>query len=594
MDIFSIFSLFGGLALFLYGMNIMSSGLDKVAGGKLERILEKLTSNPLKAVALGAVVTAVIQSSSATTVMVVGFVNAGIMKLSQAVGIIMGANLGTTATAWILSLSGLEGDSFFIQILKPSNFSPLLAFIGIILIMFMKSEKKKDIGQILVGFAILMFGMDNMSGAVKPLADIPEFRNILIMFSNPLLGIATGAILTAIIQSSSASVGILQAISTTGSLTFSSAIPIIMGQNIGTCITAIIASIGAKKNAKRAALVHLYFNLIGTILFLIVFYIIQYTIGFPFINDSVSAASIASVHTIFNLFSTIILLPFSRVLEKLACITIKDGEDTENQSKDGSSIVNLLDERFLATPGYAMEQCHDVCVKMAQLTKDTFLSSVSLFEKYDEKLAKEIEKNEDLIDKYEDMIGNFLVKLSSKDLSSANSKEASFYLHTIGDLERIGDHSINLLGAAKEINEKQIQFSTEAKKELSILTDAVVEILTNTFTAFEIYDVDLSKAIEPLEEVIDYLQGELKNRHIKRLQKGICTIESGFVLSDILTNYERIADHCSNIAISVLQVNSEDSLDAHAYVNGLKFQAQSDFTNQYETNLKRYQLPSEI
>lgn len=591
MDIFSIFSLFGGLALFLYGMNIMSSGLDKVAGGKLERILEKLTSNPLKAVALGTVVTAIIQSSSATTVMVVGFVNAGIMKLSQAVGIIMGANLGTTATAWILSLSGLQGDSFLINLVKPSNFSPLLAFIGIILLMFMKSEKKKDVGQILLGFAILMFGMDNMSASVTPLADIPEFRNILIMFSNPFLGIATGAILTAIIQSSSASVGILQAISSTGSLTFASAIPIIMGQNIGTCITAIIASIGAKKNARRAALVHLYFNLIGTILFLIVFYIIQHTIGFPFINNSVNAASIASVHTIFNLFSTAVLLPFGRGLEKLACITIKDNEDTAKTTEVFDT--NLLDERFLATPSYAIEQCHDVCIKMAQLTKETFLSSVSLLNNYDENSAREINKNEDLIDKYEDMIGNFLVKLSSKDLSAMNSKESSFYLHTIGDLERIGDHSINLLEAAKEINEKKIHLSEDAKKELAIITNAVTEILTNTFLAFETYDLDLSKAIEPLEEVIDYLQGEMRNRHIKRLQKGICTIESGFVLSDILANYERVADHCSNIAISVLQINSEDSLDAHAYIKRLKFQAQSDFTNRYENNLEHYKLPKE-
>lgn len=591
MDIFSIFSLFGGLALFLYGMNIMSSGLDKVAGGRLERILEKLTSNPLKAVALGAVVTAVIQSSSATTVMVVGFVNAGIMKLSQAVGIIMGANLGTTATAWILSLSGLEGDSFFIQILKPSNFSPLLAFIGIILIMFMKSEKKKDLGQILLGFAILMFGMDNMSAAVKPLADIPGFRSILTMFSNPLLGVATGAILTAIIQSSSASVGILQAISSTGSLTFASAIPIIMGQNIGTCITAIIASIGAKKNAKRAALVHLYFNLIGTILFLLVFYSIQFTIGFPFINDSVNAASIASVHTIFNLFSTAMLLPFSKLLEKLACLTIKD--DEENTQNPNALQVQRLDERFLATPGYAMEQCHDVCIKMANLTKDTFLSAASLLDKYDEKIAKEIEQSEDMIDDYEDMIGNFLVRLSKKDLSAANHKESNFYLHTIGDFERIGDHCSNLLAAAKEINEKQIKFSPEAKNELSIITNAVIEIISNTFLAFESYDIDLSKSIEPLEEVIDNLQAELKNRHIKRLQKGTCTIESGFILSDILTNFERISDHCSNIAISVLQINSEDDIDAHAYIKTLKFQPQSDFVTLYENNLKRYQLPKE-
>lgn len=595
MDIFSFFTLIGGLALFLYGMTTMGSGLNKVAGGKLERILEKLTSNPIKAVALGTIVTAIIQSSSATTVMVVGFVNAGIMKLSQAIGVIMGANLGTTATAWILSLSGIEGDKFLIQLLKPSNFSPLLAFLGILLFMFSKSEKKKDLGQILLGFAILMFGMEAMSGAVKPLASNPEFRNILVMFSNPILGVITGAVLTAIIQSSSASVGILQALSTTGSLTFASAIPIIMGQNIGTCITALLSSIGAKKNARRAAIVHLYFNLIGTILFLLIFYIIQYTVGFSFINNSVNAASIATVHTIFNLFATITLLPFSRLLERLACFTIKN--DSKDMKKSSSQYqfkgIEVLDERFLSTPGYAIQQCRNVCQKMAQLSKETFLQSITLLDHYDEELAKHVAENEDIIDKYEDMLGNFLVKLSSKELSASDSKEASFYLHSIGDFERIGDHAVNILDAAKEIHGKKIYFSEDARQELTIITDAVTEILTNAITAFQNHDTALAKDIEPLEEVIDILRNEMKNRHIKRLQKGICTIELGFVLTDILTNYERVSDHCSNIAISILQRNSDKNLDPHEYVQAVKQPGQAYFMKQFESNMARYTLPNE-
>lgn len=593
MNIFSIFSLFGGLALFLYGMNILGAGLDKVAGGKLERILEKLTSNPLSAVALGTIVTAIIQSSSATTVMVVGFVNSGIMKLSQAIGIIMGANLGTTATAWILSLSGIEGDSFFIQLLKPSNFSPIFALIGIILIMFVKSSRKKDIGQIMIGFAILMFGMENMSSAVRPLADIPEFRNILLMFSNPLLGVATGAILTAIIQSSSASVGILQALSVTGSLSFGSAIPIIMGQNIGTCITALLSSIGAKKNAKRAALVHLYFNLIGTILFLLLFYLFQYFVGFSFIHQPVNAASIATVHTIFNLLTTAALLPFSKVLERLACLTIKDTDDNIVKDNGSSDAINLLDERFLLTPGYAMEQCRNVCIKMANLSKETLLSSITLLQNYDEEKASLILSKEDEIDRYEDMLGNFLVKLSGTNLSAADSKEASFYLHSIGDFERIGDHAVNIVDTAKEIHEKNIHFSKDAVIELTTMANAISDILTKSINAFEHYDLELAKSIEPLEEVIDYLRTEIKNRHIVRLQKGRCTTEHGFVLNDLLTNFERVSDHCSNIALCILQVNSKDSLDPHQYLYGLKHSGQDNFQKQFEENMKKYALVSE-
>ncbi len=591
MDIFSVFTLLGGLALFLYGMNVMGAGLDKVAGGRLERILEKLTSNPIKSVFLGALVTTVIQSSSATTVMVVGFVNSGIMKLSNAVGIIMGANLGTTATAWILSLSGLEGDSFIVKIFKPSSFSPILAFIGIILFMVSKKDRKKDIGIILIGFAILMTGMESMSGAVKPLADVPGFRNILTMFSNPLLGVLTGALLTAIIQSSSASVGILQAISITGGLTYSAAIPIIMGQNIGTCITAILSGIGASKNARRASLVHLYFNLIGTIVFLAVFYTVQYTIGFPFINDSVDAVSIAIVHTLFNLFSTAILLPFSKGLEKLACLTIKDKEEKEKGKEDDLDAIRGLDERFLASPSFAVDQCKDLTKQMAILSRDTLLASIQLMEHYDEEAAKEIITWEDKIDKYEDIIGTYLVKLSSKSLSENDSKSVSVSLHVIGDLERIGDHAVNLKDVAKEMHQKKIIFSPEAQEELKVMTSAITDVLTQTILAFETNNLDLCKQIEPLEEVVDTLRKELKDRHIRRLQSGNCTTELGFIYSDILTNYERISDHCSNIAVCLLQVD-ENSFETHSYMHEVKYAKDSSFNQQFETVKAKYELPN--
>lgn len=589
MDIFSLFTLLGGLAFFLYGMNVMGVGLDKVAGGRLERLLEKLTSNPIKSVALGTFVTAIIQSSSATTVMVVGFVNSGIMKLRQAIGIIMGANLGTTATAWILSLAGLKGDSFVVKMLKPSSFAPILAFVGIFLIMVAKKEKKKDVGSIMIGFALLMFGMDVMSGAVKPLADIPEFKNILTMFSNPILGVLTGAIFTAIIQSSSASVGILQALSMTGGITFGSAIPIIMGQNIGTCITAMLSSIGAKKNAKRAALVHLYFNLIGTVLFLIVFYSIQYTIGFSFINNSVDAVSIAIVHTTFNLLTTAALLPFTRGLEKLACLTLKDDKDTDN----AEDIITGLDERFLASPGYAVEQCSEVTKQMAELAKNTILSSIHLLTEFDDKISDSIMDNENKVDKYEDLLGTYLVKLSSKELSLSNSNSVSMFLHSIGDFERISDHAVNILDLAKEINQKSINFSKEAQDGLNVMTNAVIDILNMTIKAFVTDDLELAKQIEPLEEVIDILRKELKDRHIRRLQKGQCTTELGFVYTDILTNYERVSDHCSNIAVSMLQLN-ENSFDTHEYLHDVKFKGERYFTEQFEANKKKYALPEVI
>ena len=455
MDLFSILTMIGGLALFLYGMNVMGDGLSKISGGRLEKLLEKLTSNPLKAVILGAGVTAVIQSSSATTVMVVGFVNSGVMKLTQAVGIIMGANIGTTVTSWILSLSGIESNNFFISLLKPTSFSPVLAIIGIAFLMFSKKEKKKDIGTILIGFAVLMFGMETMSGAVKPLANVPEFTGILTMFSNPLLGLLAGTILTAVIQSSSASVGILQALCITGSVSFGTAIPIIMGQNIGTCVTALLSAIGANKNAKRAALIHLYFNLIGTIGFMVIFYALNYFIRFSFLSDSASAAGIAVVHSIFNIVATLFLLPFSKGLEKLACITIRDDEAETALMSQAEKDFKLLDSRFLETPGFATEQCKVVAANMAELTKEALYLSMDLITEFDKKKAKRVEELESEIDQYEDQLGTYMVKLSQKYLSEKDSHTLSIILHCLSDFERISDHAVNIMYSAKEMFEKE-------------------------------------------------------------------------------------------------------------------------------------------
>lgn len=581
MDIFSLLTLLGGLALFLFGMNTMGDGLEKLSGGKLERTLEKMTDNTFKGFLLGAGVTAVIQSSSATTVMVVGFVNSGIMKLAQAIGIIMGANVGTTITAWLLSLTGIEGDSLVLNLLKPSGFAPILAFIGIAFLMFAKNGKKKDVGTILVGFAVLMFGMDMMSGAVKPLADVPEFTSILTMFSNPLLGVLAGALLTAVIQSSSASVGILQALSATGSITFATAIPIIMGQNIGTCVTAMLACIGAKKNAKRAAFVHLYFNIIGTVVILAAFYGLNALLDFAFIRDTVTPADIAVVHTGFNLIATALLLPFSKFLGKLACLTVRD-KDTEDDTP-------FLDERFLGTPALAVEQCDVMAAKMAGLSKNTFLQAITLLGKYDEKLAQQILENEERIDAYEDVLGTYLVKVSSKSLNTRDSNEIARLLHCIGDFERISDHAVNLVDAAKEMHEKKITFSDEAKKELRVLTDALTEILAITMEAFENKDIALAKKVEPLEQVIDGLRDKLKRRHVKRLQSGACTIELGFILSDLLTNYERVSDHCSNIAVCLIQI-SMDSFETHEYLHDLKDGSSVEFEDEYEAYKNKYVL----
>lgn len=588
MNIFGFLSLLGGLALFLYGMNVMGGGLEKVSGGKLERILEKLTSNPLKAVLLGAGVTAVIQSSSATTVMLVGFVNSGIMKLSQAVGIIMGANIGTTATSWILSLTGIESDNFFISMLKPTSFSPILAVIGIILIMGGKSDRRKDVGEILIGFAVLMFGMDAMSSAVKPLADVPEFTGILTKFSNPLLGVLVGAILTAVIQSSSASVGILQALSVTGAFTYGSVIPIIMGQNIGTCVTAMISAVGANKGAKRTAFVHLYFNIIGSIVFLVVYTILNAVFHFSFANETVGVAGIAAIHSIFNIFATLILLPFTKGLEKLAYLTIP--VDESEFSKAGEEeVFKILDSRFLTTPNFAIEQCVTVTKQMAELTRDTLVLAKSLFTDYSEEMAKKVETQENLIDKYDDKLGAYLTQLNSQNLSYRDSQMVSTLMHSINDLERIADHAVNLMEIAQKMNRKELEFSKKAQSEMEIFGNAVEDILDRSVRAFVENDMELAQTVEPLEEVIDDLNKEVKKRHIKRLRKGKCTIDLGLVLADVAANYERVADHCSNLAVYMIQME-DNSIEAHEYMNTLIEENREQFEQMQETYREKYQL----
>ena len=578
MTIFNVFSLLGGLALFLFGMDIMGKALEKQAGGKLQKILSKLTDNPIKGFFLGLGVTAVIQSSSATTVMVVGFVNSGIMELHQAIGIIMGSNVGTTVTSWILSLSGLQGDSFFIQLLKPTSFSPLLAFIGILLYMG-KSEKRKGIGTILIGFAVLMTGMTTMSNAVTPLQDEAWFTNLFIRFSNPLLGVLVGALVTGIIQSSSASVGILQALSSTGVITYGSAIPIIMGQNIGTCVTALISSVGANKHARRAAMVHLYFNIIGVTLFLAMYYGLNLVLHFTFVNDTVTAWGIAVIHSVFNIAATAVLLPFANVLEKLAILTIPD--DAEKES------FALLDERLLKTPAVAVERARAATADMAELARVGVVQAMSLTHQWDDTLAQKVRDEEAKVDQYEDALGTYLVKLSSRELSHADSQSVNTLLHTISDFERISDHSVNLLSSAEEIHAKNIAFSQDAHEELQVLEGAVQDVLSRTTDAFRKADLHLASKVEPMETVVDELVRAIKARHVARLQAGSCSIEYGFVLEDLLTNYERVCDHCSNVAVAQIEV-AQDSFDTHAYLNDLRYGNDTKESEQFRRRLDRY------
>lgn len=584
-----VIGLIGGLALFLYGMDEMGKGLSKTSGGKLESILERLTSSPLKAVLLGALVTAVIQSSSATTVMVVGFVNSGIMRLSQAIGIIMGANIGTTMTAWILSLSGLEGDAWYITLLKPSTFSPILAIIAVAIIMFAKSEKKRNVATIMIGFAVLMTGMDMMSAAVSPLRDVPEFTNLLLKFSDiPLLGLLAGAILTAIIQSSSASVGILQALCSTGTVTLGTAIPIIMGQNIGTCITAILSSIGTSKNAKRAACVHLSFNVIGTTIFMIAFYSAHAIVNLDWLLNSIAAETdIATVHSIFNVCATLLLLPCAKLLEKLACFIIRNEVEVAEEDKE----FVILDDRFLNTPSIAMEHCKMMTDKMAVMAQEAIEKAIGLVWNYDEKVVEEIRELEGRVDRYEDELGTYLVQLSSRKLNIKDSQTLSELLHCIGDFERISDHALNIVGAAKEMNDKQLTFSEDAQSEFSVFAKAVTDIMDTSVKVFTANDGDGAKAVEPLEDLVDKINKEVKKRHVARLRAGKCTIEMGFILSNLSTDLERIADHCSNIAVCIIQLQ-DNQFDAHEYVESLDKGENTEYRKYYNEYKQTYKLPA--
>ena len=585
MDIFGVLTMVGGLAMFLYGMSVMGGGLEKMSGGKLEKILESLTSNPLKAVLLGAGVTAVIQSSSATTVMVVGFVNSGIMKLSQAIGIIMGANIGTTVTSWLLSLTGIESSNFFLRMLKPSSFSPLLAMIGVILYMSGK-EKRKDIGEILVGFAVLMFGMETMSGAVEPLAEVPEFTNVLTMFSNPILGVAVGAGLTAIIQSSSASVGILQALSVTGAFTYGSVIPIILGQNIGTCVTAMISAVGANKAAKRTAFVHLYFNIIGATLFLAVFSIANAFFHFEFVTETVGVAGIALIHSIFNIVTTIVLLPFIRGLEKLAYLTIPESEEEKAEKED---VFAILDERFLNRPSFAIEQCKTLVNQMAKITMESFLEAMECVDTRSTEKMQDVIAKENRVDVYEDKVSAYLTKLNSGDISYTDSLKVTSLVHCLTDFERISDHAVNVVECVQQMEKDDSVFSKKALDEMHIYRAAIEDILRRTTDAFTEGDLKLARSVEPLEEVIDGLNKDVKKHHMKRLRKGKCTIELGLVLSDIAMNYERVADHCSNIAVYLMQLGNTE-LEEHSFTEQMDAKESAEFEKLEQDFQKKYYL----
>ena len=582
MTIFDVLSMVGGLAMFLLGMSLMGDALEKRAGSRLKTILGGLTSNPAKGFLLGLAVTAVIQSSSATTVMVVGFVNSGVMALKQAIYIIMGANVGTTVTSWLLSLTGISGSSMVMQLLKPQSFTPVLALIGIVMYMSGKSESRKDTGMVLLGFAVLMFGMERMSSAVSPLADVPEFANILLMFSNPLMGVLAGALLTAVIQSSSASVGILQALSATGAITYASAIPIIMGQNIGTCVTALISSIGANKSARRAAMVHLYFNVIGTLVMLALFCGADAMFDLAFTGEHANQLGIAVVHTVFNVACTALLLPFGGLLEKLAYLTIPDSKQPEQ--------VQLLDERLFVTPPLAIERAHSVTVMMGQQAVRTLHQAFDMLNQYDKDVAREIREGEDRVDHYEDQLGTYLVKLGGESLSQRDSHEVSKLLRLIGDLERVSDHAVNVLESAEEMQDKNLQFTGAAQAEVHVMVRAVSDILDMTEQVLETGSTDLARQVEPLEQVIDNLQAQIKLRHTERLTRGECTIEMGFILSDLLTDLERVADHCSNIAICMIEIDSKNSFDTHQYLLDIDKSDAEEFARQVNAMSRNYRL----
>ena len=584
MSIFDVLTLIGGLCLFLFGMSVMGEALERRAGGSLKKILAKLTKNKITGFLTGLGVTAVIQSSSATTVMVVGFVNSGIMSLRQSIGVIMGANIGTTVTAWILSLGGISSDNLFMRLLKPTSFTPILALIGTALLMFGESSKKKDTGTILLGFATLMFGMDTMSGAVSGLADVPAFQNMFIMFRNPVLGVLVGAILTAVIQSSSASVGILQALSATGQVSYGAAVPIIMGQNIGTCITAILSSFGTNKNAKRAAIVHLSFNVIGTVIWLSVFSIISAILKPAILDATASYLGIAVAHSAFNIACTALLLPMSSVLERLAVKLVPDSDKKEKVAK--------LDERLLATPPIALERCNELVREMAEISVTSLKTSLNMLTGYDSDTADKIRKSEDKVDHYEDILGTYLVKLSRHQISDSDSAEVSKLLKAIGDFERISDHSVNILESAEELTKKDIHFTAGAQKELDTLCSAVSEILTLSFRAFVNTDLQAARDVEPLEQVIDGLKAKSRDDHIKRLKNGECSIEAGFVWADLLTNLERTSDHCSNIAVCVIDA-TQHNMNVHQSLRTMK-REDPYFEKRYLEYAKKYIAPDRV
>lgn len=584
MTVFDIFTLLGGIAMFLFGMNVMGDNLEKISGGKLETILEKMTDNRIKGVLLGTVVTALIQSSGAVTVMAVGFVNSGIMALRQVIGIIMGANIGTTVTAWILSLTGIQGDSFLLSMLKPSSFAPILAFIGIVMVMFVKSDKKKSVGSILIGFGVLMIGMNTMSTALEGLESVPGFTDILTKFSNPILGVLAGALLTTALQSSSASVGILQALSVTGSISVSAAFPLILGQNIGSCTTVLISSIGANKNAKRAAGAHLVFNVIGVILAMVLFYGANAIFGLPFFDDKVNPASIAIIHSLFNIFATVVLFPFGNQLEKLMCLIIPDGkDDTEPKSE------SLVEERFLISPSFALDKVKEHCDEMALLAKKNINLSLDFIKIYNRSKDEKIKNNEKRLDKYEDELETYLVKISTMDLSVEDSVRLSKLSHAIGNFERIGDYGVNILKTKRTMHNDRIHFSDEANRELDIMGKAVKEITENSIKAFIEDDLELAQTVEPLEQVINNLKAELRAKHSKRMENGECTVENGMLFFDIVNSFERIADHCSNLAVCIIEL-SQGSYQTHSYLKQVKKSNNPSFMECFENYLNKYSI----
>lgn len=582
MDIYSVIKLFGGLAFFLYGMKVMSDGLEKSSNGKIDKYLKSITKNRFMALIFGAVITIAVQSSSAVTVMLVGLVNSGIMQFGQTIGVLMGSNIGTTLTAWILSLAGIESENIWFNLLKPKNFAPIFALVGIIMIMASKKQKLHSLGNVLIGFAVLMTGMTFMSDSMEPLADMPEFASILTAFTNPILAVIVGAAFTGVIQSSAASVAILQALALTGGITYEMAIPIIMGQNIGTCVTAVISSIGVSRNAKKVSVVHLSFNIIGTIVGLIAFAIANYIFHMPFFAEKISPFMIAVVHSIFNVVTTFILLPFTKQLEQLANCIIPDVEKEEVQPV-------LLDERLLKVPSLAVKESFDVIVDMCRVSKESFTYAVSLLEEYSEEKAQKIIGLENKLDHYEDELGTYMMKVSKIGVSDEDSKTVAKILHTMDDFERIGDHAVNIMEVAKRLYEKDKHFSKDAKKDLEKLNEAIFELLQITSVAFESSDLELASFAEPLEEVIDHLIKKIKKRHIKRLQEGECTIKLGIALNDLLTTYERVADHCSNVAVAVIEAQ-HGTFDTHEYLGSVKDVDGGDFDRQYKEYKERFKI----